>query len=301
MKAIWAKITAFFLSIVAFFTGLFSGGKQPADPTPTPEPTQPAVVEPARLDLTGYNLYFYDEFDGNALNYDDWGDVNVGPKGSGFLSPEEVSVQDGKLIITAEYLENGAFGEGWYSARVRLRKEYIRGYFEIRCKCNECSHPYQDYWSSFWLQSVNSASHESSNGGIGGAEIDIMEAYHWDETQKSSITVNIFCNGADDRPDDYEHLEVGRYHVDDLYTTYHTFGLKWTEEAYIFYIDGVEVGRSSFERGVSQRPETLLLGMSYGNVNQPRDYRAQFLVDYVKVYQMGEENYQIGYNSGIGY
>ena len=299
MQVIFQKITAFFMSIISFFAGLFGLNKKPADPAP--EPTQPVIEEVASLDLTGYTLYVYDEFDEDSLDDELWGNVNVGPKGGGYLSASQISIKDGKLVFTSEYLEDGEFGPGWYAARLRLKKEYIYGYFEIRGKVNECSHPYRDFWSAFWLQSVNSASHQSSNGGIGGAEIDIMEAYHWDETQWSTVTANIFCNGGDDRENEYEHLEVGRYYVDNLYSAYHTFGLKWTDKEYIFYIDGVEVGRSSFENGVSQRPETLLLGMCYGAVDQPHDYKAQFFVDYVKVYQLGAENYRIGVNSGIGY
>ena len=234
MKSFWAKITAFFMAIIAFFTGLFSGGGKS---DPQPEPTQPpAIAEPAPLDLTGYTLYVYDEFDGDSLNRELWGDVHVGPRGPCFFSPSQISVKNGNLVFTSEYLTNGEYGEGWYTARLRLIKEYVRGYFEIRCKCNEYSHAYQDFWSSLWLQSVHSNA-QDSNGGIGGAEIDIMEAYHWEAEQWGSVTSNIWCNGADDLPD-YEHLEVGRFFVDNLYTEYHTFGLKWTQTEYIFYIDG---------------------------------------------------------------
>ena len=42
MKAFWAKITAFFMAIIAFFTGLLAGGNKP-DPQPQPEPT--TVIE----------------------------------------------------------------------------------------------------------------------------------------------------------------------------------------------------------------------------------------------------------------
>lgn len=42
MKAFWAKITAFFMAIVAFFSGLFGSGKAPADPQP--EPTAEVIV-----------------------------------------------------------------------------------------------------------------------------------------------------------------------------------------------------------------------------------------------------------------
>ena len=40
MKAFWAKITAFFMAIIAFFAGLFAGGNQP----PVDQPTEPTTV-----------------------------------------------------------------------------------------------------------------------------------------------------------------------------------------------------------------------------------------------------------------
>ena len=62
MKSFWAKITAFFMAITAFFTGLFSGGgSKPVDPQPEPttevieQPTEPttATVYPSYPDLLG--------------------------------------------------------------------------------------------------------------------------------------------------------------------------------------------------------------------------------------------------------
>lgn len=45
MKAFWAKITAWFMAIIAFFTGLFSAGNQPPE-EPKPEPTSEVIVMP---------------------------------------------------------------------------------------------------------------------------------------------------------------------------------------------------------------------------------------------------------------
>ena len=42
MKSFWGKITAFFMAIAAFFTGLFGGDSKPVDPTP--EPTTEVIV-----------------------------------------------------------------------------------------------------------------------------------------------------------------------------------------------------------------------------------------------------------------
>ena len=45
MKAFWAKITAWFMAIIAFFTGLFSTGSNPPE-EPKPEPTSEVIVMP---------------------------------------------------------------------------------------------------------------------------------------------------------------------------------------------------------------------------------------------------------------
>ncbi len=55
MKAFWAKITAWFMAILAFFTGLFSGGsKPPADPIPEPTTTmeQPTQEDTTQMEQT---------------------------------------------------------------------------------------------------------------------------------------------------------------------------------------------------------------------------------------------------------
>ena len=48
MQALWAKITAFFMAIAAFFAGLFGLNKQPAQPQS--EPT--TITEPATEPMT---------------------------------------------------------------------------------------------------------------------------------------------------------------------------------------------------------------------------------------------------------
>ncbi|MBQ4226598.1 MAG: family 16 glycosylhydrolase [Clostridia bacterium] len=83
----------------------------------------------------------------------------------------------------------------------------------------------------------------------------------------------------------------------DPYETYNTYGAEWNEEEYIFYINGVETGRTDFG-GTSQVPEYLIVdcsvnGMAGFPLNgyagdaltfdspQPTD----LVVDYVRVYQ----------------
>lgn len=79
---------------------------------------------------------------------------------------------------------------------------------------------------------------------------------------------------------------LGSYKVKNPYTTYNTYGLEWTPEYYIFYINGVEATRSAFKDGVSQAPEYVILSEELPNLitSQP-GFSTEFVVDYVKIYQ----------------
>ena len=71
---------------------------------------------------------------------------------------------------------------------------------------------------------------------------------------------------------------------------FHTFGLWWKPDEYVFYVDGKETWRSK-AGGVCQVPEYILLSDEIGNwagdiakANLPD----QFCVDYVRVYDLVE-------------
>jgi beta-glucanase (GH16 family) len=71
---------------------------------------------------------------------------------------------------------------------------------------------------------------------------------------------------------------------------FHDYGLLWTKEEYVFYVDGKEVWRTK-AGGVSQVPEYLKLteeiGEWGGDITKAQlpDY---FEVDYVRVYEMSQ-------------
>ena len=248
----------------------------------------PIIPRGERLDLDGYSLVFEDEFEGDTLDMDVWYHRGVGERNCGFNSTDQVRVEDGKLIIRAEYLEDGKNGAGWYTGAVALRQKYQNGYFEICCKCNKD----YDLWSAFWLQSNTSYDHEKSAGGVGGAEIDIfeaMESRYMPFPLNNSVKSTIYCNGTDVLTERIDRQRVGKYYVPNLYTEFHTFGLKWTTEEYIFYIDGVESGRSSFGKGVSTVPEELIVSLEIPNqMHWHKDgFFAEFEVEYVKIWQTG--------------
>ncbi|MBQ5824978.1 MAG: glycoside hydrolase family 16 protein [Clostridia bacterium] len=242
------------------------------------------------LDLTGYSLVFEDEFEGNALNTNVWDYRGSGPRRGGFNAESQVKVENGKMIMTGEYQTDGTYGEGWYTAMIKLKERYCKGYFEIRCILNEGS----GFWSAFWLQADAPYTASISKGGIGGAEIDIMESYN-DETHKryNSIGQTIHCAGVDGVQEGYQSERLGYYTGNNIHQEYNTYGLMWTDDEYIFYINGVETARSSFGNGVSQVAEDVIVSLEIPDETQlaaldKGTYHTEFIVDYVRIYQIAE-------------
>ena len=244
------------------------------------------------LDLAGYELIVYDEFTGDALDTDVWYHRGVGARRLGYNAESQVQVRDGTCILTGEYLdaETGEYGAGWYTGAIALKEWYCKGYFEIKCICNKD----KGFWSAFWLQSSHSYDSESK-GGVGGAEIDIFEAAGYDDLlprYHNCVTQTVWCNGVDA---DDENLDKCQFNAsgDDIYNKYNTYGLKWTDDEYIFYINGVETARTSFGLGVSEVMENLIVSLEIPDelpkkITSDPGYKTQMIVDYVKVYQLAD-------------
>ncbi|MBQ9851061.1 MAG: glycoside hydrolase family 16 protein [Clostridia bacterium] len=246
----------------------------------------PTTPRGAELDLTGYQLVLEDQFEGDSLNTDIWEYRGSGPRRGGFNAESQVRVEDGKMIMTGEYLTDGTYGEGWYTAMIKLRKRYCKGYFEIRCIVNE----EPAFWSAFWLQADAPYTASVSNGGVGGAEIDIFESLGSDSKEKGSVTQTIHCAGVDGVQEGFQSNNLGSFYGDDIYNKYNTYGLEWTDEEYIFYINGVETRRSSFGNGVSEVPEDVIVSLEIPGEDKlssldKDNYKAEFIVDYVRIYQ----------------
>lgn len=248
----------------------------------------PLTPDGQKLDLSGYELVFEDEFEGTSLDKSSWFTRGNGARRSGYNAESQVQVKDGNLVITGEYLEDGEYGEGWYVGAIALNKLYCKGYFEIRCICNSGT----DFWSAFWIQAATTDpyDHYESQGGVNGAEIDIFESLSADRKLKSArnaISSTIHCNGVDDDIENIDSLPLGKFKGNNIYEEYNTYGLEWTDDEYIFYVNGVETARSSFGKGVCEVPEQVIVSLEIpGNdINFDKDYSTAFTVDYVRIYE----------------
>lgn len=238
------------------------------------------------MDLKGYKLVFEDDFNGTELDLEKWSHRAIGNRRCGVNAEDAVRVENGNLIIKYDY-RNGKNGEAWYSAMIRTKQEFLRGYFEIKCICND---PLESkFWSAFWLQANNPYT-AASCGGVNGAEIDILEAFRTPEGYPGANS-NIHCSGYHDGSESQGLRSqcVVFKKLDDCYTKYHTFGLEWTEDVYRFFIDGECVGVSAWAEGVSTVKEELIVSLEHpGEEPQDKTLSGEFIVDYVRVYQKEE-------------
>ena len=130
--------------------------------------------------------------------------------------------------------------------------------------------------------------------GVGGAEIDIFEApYYGKKTMHDSVTQTIHCAGVDGATEGYQSRMLGAFYGNDIYNEYNTYGVKWTEDEYIFYINGVETARTTFGNGTSQVEEEVRVSLEVPDASalEPLDketYHSEFIVDYVRIYQIAE-------------
>lgn len=232
------------------------------------------------LNLSGYQLVLEDNFDGNTLDLNKWAYRGNGARSGGFMSPNQVFLDNGNLIIRAEYRNGGEYGAGWYAGMIRSVEEYTSGYFECRCIASKGG----GFWSAFWLNSPGMSSAEASNGGLGGAEIDIFEAFNYtNKLNSNSVSLNVHVGGYGEG---LQSENLGGYKVKNPYTAYNTYGLEWDEDYYIFYINGVEAIRSNFKDGVSQGLEYAILSLEPpGEFTEQPGFSTDFIVDYVKIYQ----------------
>lgn len=247
-------------------------------------PTTPRGPE---LDLTDYEVVFYDEFDGDSLDTSVWKHRGAGSRRGGFNAESQAVVKDGNLVITGEYLTDGMYGEGWYTGAVSLKEWYKQGYFEIRCICNDSP----GFWSAFWIQAQHPYEAEYSKGGVGGAELDIFEAMGYGEGLKhNSVTQTIHCAGVDGEQEGFQSANLGSFYGNNIHEEYNTYGLEWTEDEYIFYVNGVETVRSTFGNGVSQELEEVIVSLEIPGIEEIAEFdkdgfKTEFIVDYVKIYQ----------------
>lgn len=201
------------------------------------------------------------------------------------------SIGDGVLKITASLADPVAFqtcGQGRrpiLSGLITTQDSFSQtyGYFEMRAKLPVA----QGAWSAFWL--VPTQKTPQNAGRI--PEFDVME--HWagqlnvvsqgrpfviDRTGKPISTLHAgtlsapqaASNAATVKPIDL--------------SQYHTFGLLWTPDELVWYVDDHETFRSPL---VNAEPHYMLINLAVdGRYANPGPFPTSLAVDYVRAYRL---------------
>lgn len=269
-----------------------------------------------------WELTFSEDFNGDSLDRNTWHYAysEEGVRRGGWWVDDAVLVENGNLVIRTEYRENGKFGAGWYTGGIESSPREAEngqpactgfsqtgGYFEARCKVPAT----YGNWAAFWLMPVGDFKDDVFGTGEDGAEIDIFESpfMYWKEHQNViSHAIHVDGYGEELASIGSDYIEV-----ENLYDEFHTFGLKWDETGYTFYVDGYETWHTKDALDtVCNVPAYLLLSCEVAGIVEdekplpgqernadgdltvnwagtPEDNDKtkayDFLVDYVKVYR----------------
>lgn len=233
-------------------------------------------------DNKNWKLVWSDEFDNDELDTSKWGfrkafwgrysptftdeglefgnstmKINLIKKGDDFYSAH---LQTGSLTF-----DNPRDGDDKFWPFGKMEKPKFMhkfGYYEICCKL-----PKNPGWhAAFWLQAPGIGSHPDP--AQCGVECDIMENY------RQHTTGEIVCGcGWDGYGKDSKWYGHFRFPYVETEDGWHRYGVDWTEDGYIFYADGKEVGRQMApECAVSNVEQFILVSTECHGYNRVFNY-----------------------------
>lgn len=218
-----------------------------------------------------YELYWEDQFKGDNLDPEKWDIRGVGPRALGYVSAEAVKVENGYLKLYAMKKGDSILISA-VGTQGHLMTKY--GYFECRAQLQKSP----GVWAAFWIQSTEISKGEDPS--IYGAEIDIFEFFKKLGTDIVSHNVH-WAYGPNQRT-----TRGMQSYLKGVSKGFHKFGMEWTPDKYIFYIDGYKFYEVTI--GISNIEEYMILSMELPS--DKKDIKNTvfpdvFIVDYVKVYK----------------
>ncbi len=240
----------------------------------------PARAEPPGDDLPAapegktWELVWHDEFEGDALDETKWDVPPDGRRRDAFWMRKAISLDGRGHLVISTLKEDGKYIDG--CVRTRGKFEHRFGYCVARIRLQQ----QPGHWSAFWMMGPGVG--RVGDGGRDGTEIDIMEKPWLDDRVQHTLHWDGY--GKDHR------WEGKVVKVPGVMEGYHTFGLLWMPEEYVFRVDGKETWRTK-AGGVCQVPLYLKLSDEVGRWGGKIGEAAlpdRFLVDYVRVYDLVE-------------
>ncbi len=217
-------------------------------------------------------LIWSDEFDGKEIDETKWEKVGDGKRRDAHWLKENAALDGKGNLVIRSLKKDGKYSCGGIRSRGRFLHSF--GYYEIRCKLPD----EVGTWAAFWLYAPCVG--KVGNGGKDGAEIDIFEGV-WRDRDEVNVAVHWDGYGKAHRS------WAKNVKTPKVNEGFHTFGLHWKQEEYVFYYDGKEVARTS-AGGVCQVTlyikVTTEIGKWAGDITKA-NLPDEFVVDWVRVYE----------------
>ncbi|MBC8368192.1 family 16 glycosylhydrolase [bacterium] len=245
------------------------------------------------------SLVWSDEFEGTSLNSADWTmDVGDGcPDLCGwgneeleYYRPENVSVVDGNLILTAreEYYGGRYFTSG--KVHTRDKQSFLYGRIETRAKIPTGG----GMWPAFWMMPQDDA----YGGWASSGEIDIMESAN--TTDFINGTIHYGGSWPANNSSSGSYSAGGVNFADD----FHVYAIEWEPEQIRWYVDDLlystKYSWQWYSDGAPGNPLApfdqdfyiilnAAVGGLYTGCTYPgcisADLPQEYIIDYVRVYQ----------------
>ncbi|WP_238860214.1 family 16 glycosylhydrolase [Clostridium sp. YIM B02569] len=239
---------------------------------------------------TGWNLAWSDEFNGTNINTSNW-KYETGGDGWGNNElecytnrSENARIENGNLVIEAR--KENYNGMNYTSARLKSQglKNWTYGKVEARMKLPAG----QGVWPAFWMLGENISQVSWPKCG----EIDIMEhinnesaihgTIHWDSTGNNT------------------HAQYGAASPNIDVTQYHVYSIEWDVSSIKWFVDGTQYLEANIANNINgteefHKPFFILFNLAVGgnwpgNPDGSTPFPAKMYVDYVRVYQHGDNN-----------
>jgi beta-glucanase (GH16 family) len=260
----------------------------PTTPPLTPTPTVPPSTPTPEWLRTGWELVWQDEFEGDAINRDNWTFDLGGGGGWGNHEwqwytdrPENVRLEEGILIIEAREEE---FLRGDYTSgriKTQWRHNWTYGRFEARIQI-----PFgQGIWPAFWLL--------GAEGGVwpNNGEIDVMENIGREPHTVYGTVHGPGYSGGNGVGSPY--AQVAPFAED-----FHVYAVEWEPETIRWYVDDQHTFTVTADdvpgKWVFDHPFFIIMNVAVGGdwpgyPDKTTTFPQQMLVDYVRVYKPAEE------------
>ena len=237
------------------------------------QPDAKKLINQDNFTLRDYELFWSDEFNGAKIDTNKWKYKQLGKRRDAINTPKNASVKNGVLEIKTT-TKNGKFFTSMLSTKNKFDTRF--GYFECRVKLQKQI----GHWSAFWLQSPKINRYDLPPKKA-GAEIDVFEYL---ARKRNSVQQTLHWGGYRKNHKVIDKLTK----VPNLNKGWHTFGVLWEKDKYIFYINGKKTWTITDEKLISHQKQYLILSLEVGkwagDIKKAK-LPDSFFVDYVRVYK----------------